>query len=312
MVRLFGRCVPIICMPRKKRQSLPIGEHELNGTRHHQDEVNKLFVRRVESIRVTQKGAIFKRLPILTINERHQQHKKTKSKTTQENAPKTVKPDDTEFDCETNISDRQSKLKSRTKSKKKSPSIKQKKNENSSPRSRTRLGRFFTKTKKPKEPSPAPSSDINIPENDHDDTTSSMSSTSSLSSDWSTSTYPDSNSSGKSKDLIDSNQRRQSMPNTTIKTQNHDLKHQSCVDNFLLSNEHARNTSSLPANTSLRKTRQEDKKNICSQPQLNKQQDGKPSAKSKQVLQNVRKMMHDQSIQDQHFNDTRQRESVRL
>jgi hypothetical protein len=58
-------------MPRKKRQSLPIGEPQATGTRHHQDEINKLFVRRVESIRVTQQGAICKRLPLLTINERH-------------------------------------------------------------------------------------------------------------------------------------------------------------------------------------------------------------------------------------------------
>ena len=76
MVRLIGRCLPIICMPRKKRQSLPIGEQRVAGTRHHQDEVNKLFVRRVESIRVTQQGAAVKRLPLHTLRER-QQLKKT-------------------------------------------------------------------------------------------------------------------------------------------------------------------------------------------------------------------------------------------
>jgi hypothetical protein len=64
-------------MPRKKRQSLPICEQQTAGTKHHQDEVNKLFVRRVESIRVTQQGALLKRLPLQTINDRHQQHKKT-------------------------------------------------------------------------------------------------------------------------------------------------------------------------------------------------------------------------------------------
>jgi hypothetical protein len=77
MVRLLGRCLPIICMPRKKRQSLPICEQQTAGTKHHQDEVNKLFVRRVESIRVTQQGALLKRLPLQTINDRHQQQKKT-------------------------------------------------------------------------------------------------------------------------------------------------------------------------------------------------------------------------------------------
>jgi hypothetical protein len=77
MVRLLGRCLPIICLSRKKRQSLPICGQQTAGTKHHQDEINKLFVRRVESIRVTQQGAVLKRLPIQTINERHQQHKKT-------------------------------------------------------------------------------------------------------------------------------------------------------------------------------------------------------------------------------------------
>ncbi len=76
MVRLLGRCLPIICMPRKKRQSFPIGEQQTTGTKH-QDEINKLFVRRVESIRVTHQGAGLRRLPVQTINERQQEHKKT-------------------------------------------------------------------------------------------------------------------------------------------------------------------------------------------------------------------------------------------
>jgi hypothetical protein len=38
----------------------------------------------------------------------------------------------------------------------------------------------------------------------------------------------------------------------------------------------------------------------------------KPSGKSKLVLENVRKMMKDQNIQQQHFNNTRQKESARL
>jgi len=76
MVRLLGRCLPIICLSRKKRQSFPICEQQTNGTKH-QDQINKLFVRRVESIRVTHQGAGLKRLPLQTINERPQQeHKK--------------------------------------------------------------------------------------------------------------------------------------------------------------------------------------------------------------------------------------------
>jgi len=63
-------------MPRKKRQSFPICEHQATGTKH-QEEINKLFVRRVESIRVTHQGAILKRLPLQTVRERHQEHKKT-------------------------------------------------------------------------------------------------------------------------------------------------------------------------------------------------------------------------------------------
>ena len=77
MVRLLGRCLPLVCLPRKKRQSLPIGEQNTTGTRHHQEEIDKLFVRRVESIRVTQQGAIVKRLPLPIISERHPAPKKT-------------------------------------------------------------------------------------------------------------------------------------------------------------------------------------------------------------------------------------------
>ncbi len=76
MVRLLGRCLPIMCMPRKKRQSFPICEQQATGTKH-QEEINKLFVRRVESIRVTHQSAVVKRLPLHTINERHLEHKKT-------------------------------------------------------------------------------------------------------------------------------------------------------------------------------------------------------------------------------------------
>lgn len=77
MVRLLGRCIPIFCMPKKKRQSLPIAEQQTIGTKHHQDEINKLFVRRVESIRVTQQAALLKRCPSPKISGRQQQNKKT-------------------------------------------------------------------------------------------------------------------------------------------------------------------------------------------------------------------------------------------
>ncbi len=76
MVRLLGRCLPIMCMPRKKRQSFPICEQKTIGTKH-QGEINKLFVRRVESIRVTHQGAGLKRLPLQTIAERRSDNKKT-------------------------------------------------------------------------------------------------------------------------------------------------------------------------------------------------------------------------------------------
>jgi hypothetical protein len=63
-------------MPRKKRQSFPICEQETIGTKH-QGEIDKLFVRRVESIRVTHQGTGLKRLPVQTITERRSDHKKT-------------------------------------------------------------------------------------------------------------------------------------------------------------------------------------------------------------------------------------------
>ena len=76
MVRLVGRCLPMICLPKKKRQSLPITDQKPSGTRQHQEEINKLFVRRVESIRVTQQGAIIKHLPV----PNHDEHPKLSEK----------------------------------------------------------------------------------------------------------------------------------------------------------------------------------------------------------------------------------------
>ncbi|CAF0718519.1 unnamed protein product [Adineta steineri] len=312
MVQLFGRCLPIICLSRKKRQSLPICEQQTAGTKHHQEEINKLFVRRVESIRVTQQGAVCKRIPVQTVNERSQQHKKSSKKSKKEilnnnKNEKIIKPDDTEFDCETHISDRQSKQKNRVKSKKKSipSSIKQKsiENNNTPSESRTPLEKLFNKTTKLKEPSPTPSSIIDIPEEEdhHHDTASTISSSSSTTSEWSTTTYPDSHSSEKSNDLIvNSIQRRQSMPLSNSTNRNDDNKHRSCVESFYLGREHVRQSTSPPSlsQTKIQEESNKNKRNV--------------SAKSKQVLQNVRKMMKDQTIQEQHFNDTRQRESVRL
>jgi hypothetical protein len=225
-----------------------------------------------------------------------------KSKTNE----KIIKPDDTEFDCETHISDRRSKQKHRIKSKKKPLSIKQISNDNNnSSRARTPLERLFNKTKKVKTPSPTPSSIINIPEEDHDDTASSLSS--SMSSDWSTTTYPDSHSSEKSTDLVHPLPRRQSMPLSNLTNRNDELKHRSCVESFYLGREHVRQTSLPPPSqiqASLPKLKEERN--------TNKRNEIKSPAKSKQVLQNVRNMMKDQNIQEQHFNDTQKRESVRL
>ena len=251
-----------------------------------------------------------------------------KSKATPASGKKLIKPDDTEFDCETHISDRQTKpkTKSRLKSKKKLSSIKQKQSiENNNPsRYRTSLDKLFHKTNKPKSkvPSPAPSSSsiVKIPEKEHHDTCTSISSASSssvasMSSDWSSTTYSDSNSSEKSKRITDSNRRRQSMPASNLANRNQERKHRSCVENFFLGKEHARQTTlSPPARTKPISLNLIDdhNKNRNSSLHYNKRDEIKPTAKSKQVLQNVRKMIKDRSIQEQHFNDTRQRESVRL
>jgi hypothetical protein len=194
------------------------------------------------------------------------------------------------------------------KSKKKSPSsIEQK--PNPSP-SRTPLEKLFPKTKKVKTPSPTPSSIKDIPAEKHDDTSSISSSSSLLSSDWSTTTYPDSHSSEKSNDLI---QRRQSMPAANLTTLTHENKHRSCVESFYLGREHLRSSVSPPkTKTSLPKIKEEYNKNKISRQQQNKHNNIKPSARSKQVLQNVRKMIKDQSVQEKHFHDSRRRESVRL
>jgi len=104
------------------------------------------------------------------------------------------------------------------------------------------------------------------------------------------------------------------MPSSNLTTQNHEIKHRSCVESFYLGREQARSSLS-PSSTkkTLPKIKEEYNKNkISKQQQQNKRDEIKPSAKSKQVLQNVRKMIKDQTVQEQHFNDTRRRESVRL
>jgi hypothetical protein len=102
------------------------------------------------------------------------------------------------------------------------------------------------------------------------------------------------------------------MPTSNLTNQCHENRHRSCVESFYLGRENVRPSLSPPqqTKTSLPKIKEEYNKNKILQ--QNKRNDIKPSANSKQVLQNVRKMIKDQSIQDQHFNDTRQRESVRL
>jgi len=103
------------------------------------------------------------------------------------------------------------------------------------------------------------------------------------------------------------------MPVKILTNQNHETKHRSCVESFYLGREHVRPPLSPPrTKTSLPKIKEEYNKHKTSQQQQNKRNDIKPSAKSNQVLQNVQNMINAQSIQEQHFNDTRQRESVRL
>jgi hypothetical protein len=106
------------------------------------------------------------------------------------------------------------------------------------------------------------------------------------------------------------------MPTSNLTNQNHEIKHRSCVDSFYLGKDYVRPSLSPPrTKTSLTKIKEEYNKNKTSEQQKKQQtklNEIKPSAKSKQVLQNVRKMIKDQSIQEQHFKGTRQRESVRL
>lgn len=180
-------------------------------------------------------------------------------------------------------------------------------------RSCTPLEKLFNKNKKGKQPSPAPASVVDAA-GDSDNDTTSFSSSSSISSDWSTSTYPDSQSSEKSDHPV---HRRQSLPTTNPSNTSYQKKHQSCVESFYLGKEYIRPTlSSSQTKASLPKIKEEYNKmksSLAQQPSANKRNDMKAvPVKSKQVLQNVQKMIKDQSIQDQHFHDTRQRESVRL
>jgi hypothetical protein len=97
------------------------------------------------------------------------------------------------------------------------------------------------------------------------------------------------------------------MPLSNLTNRNDELKHRSCVESFYLGREHVRQTSLPPPSqiqASLPKLKEERN--------TNKRNEIKSPAKSKQVLQNVRNMMKDQNIQEQHFNDTQKRESVRL
>ena len=133
-----------------------------------------------------------------------------------------------------------------------------------------------------------------------------------MSSDWSTSTYPDSQSSEKSEELIKPVQRRQSVPISLLTNGNEKTKHRSCVESFYLGREHVRQPS--PNRSALVRTnnKQEPLPREASSTSQTKQNELKSAAKSKQVLQNVRKMIKDQTVQEHHVQNKRQRESVRL
>jgi len=123
-------------------------------------------------------------------------------------------------------------------------------------------------------PSPVLKTISDIPEEDHVKTRdSSTSSSSSSSSSTSTSTNTEQRKMKK-------NKRKKS-------------KHRSSTNSYDISKEYpASKRSVLPPKTKIT--------------------DKKSTAKSKLVLENVRKMMKDQNIQDQHFNKTQQKESARL
>lgn len=202
---------------------------------------------------------------------------------------KNSKPDDTEFDCETHISEHPTKHKAKlTKNKgQKQPEL---------VRTRTPLEKLFKKSKTKKIPSPEPSSILDKSQDDYHQSSCSL--TSSISSEWSTSTYSDSQSSEKSDEIIDVVRQRKSSP------MKNELKHRSCGERFYIGKEHVGSSSSPVAAAVKYRNSQ-----VTSS---TKTTDSKIPGKSKQVLENVRKMMKDQNIQDEHFQNLRQRESVRL
>ena len=209
---------------------------------------------------------------------------------------KNSKPDDTEFDCETNISEHPTKeQRQRAKS--------TKKNGKSEPaelvRTRTPLEKLFKKSKTKKIPSPEPSSILDNPHDEYHQSSCSL--TSSISSDWSTSTYSDSQSSAKS-DVV--RQRKASpMKSKSLRPTENDSKHRSCDERFYIGKEHVRSSSPVAAAVKYRNSQL-----IVS----SKNSDSKSPGKSKQVLENVRKMMKDQNVHEERLHNLRHRESVRL
>ena len=95
---------------------------------------------------------------------------------------------------------------------------------------------------------------------------------------------------------------------------NRSIKHRSCVDSFYLGREHIRQSPPpppLPARSSFAKGKVNALK-TAQLPPPSKPVEVKSIVRSKQVLQNVRKMIKDQHVEDDPIQRSRQRESVRL
>lgn len=133
-----------------------------------------------------------------------------------------------------------------------------------------------------------------------------------MSSDWSTSTYPDSQSSEKSEEVIKPVTRRQSVPVSALANGNEKTKHRSCVESFYLGREHVPQSSPNRSSLLRMNTKQEQPPRDKKSASQAKQAELKSPARSKQVLQNVRNMIKDQTVHEQHSQNKRQRESVRL
>ncbi|CAF0799480.1 unnamed protein product [Rotaria sp. Silwood1] len=151
MPLLLNGCLSIYCISRKKRKSFSVHETQ------HETEINKICLRHIENIR---------NMPSTTIN--HEQDEKIDLKETVKS-----KSDNVESQCETHVSDQQTKTTS-TK-------------DNNTSYSQISLLKFFHKSKQLKTPSPLPMTIDDISEDNYDKTINNT-----LSS-WSSSTNSDSN-----------------------------------------------------------------------------------------------------------------------